>query len=53
MSDRIKLNLEATGGLDGSMKTFVVDTTINQGDDVNTSTTEKTAATPPEVLNVE
>ncbi|CAI9280663.1 unnamed protein product [Lactuca saligna] len=49
----IKSNVEVTGGLDGSVKTSLVDTTINQGDNPKVSTPKKTFVTPPRVSNVE
>lgn len=49
----IKSNLEANGGLHGSVKTYYVDTPINQGDHPKESTPEKTTVIPPGVSNAE
>ncbi|CAI9259729.1 unnamed protein product [Lactuca saligna] len=47
----VNSNVEETGGLDVSMKTSIVDTTINQGDYTQVSTLAETTVIPPEVSN--
>ncbi|CAI9280544.1 unnamed protein product [Lactuca saligna] len=49
----IKSNVEVTGDLDGCVKIFHVDTTINQGDHSKESTPVKTNVIPLGFSNVE
>lgn len=49
----LKSNVEETGDLDGSVKTSIMDTTINLGDQSKASTPKRTEVIPPVVSNAE